>query len=176
MTTSGIEDSATRLLTAFYELSGGKPGAPVPFRDSGTTGGEEAAARAGLDPASTECDITARYLANRGYIRATGEDSYALTAQGVERIREMRTPEDDGDHGERSGMSDKTQKRLMTVLAIGMTVAMSQPITNYIEKAIPERRGIRDDLLEAVLQGIVRTFAFFIASIFMRRLAAWINR
>ena len=60
---------------------------------------------------------------------------------------------------------------MMTLLAIGIAMGLSQPVSNYIEEQIPERRGIRDDLLEAVLQGLVRMTAFFLASVAVRQLA-----
>ncbi len=69
-------------------------------------------------------------------------------------------------------MSDQTQKRLMTVLSIGISLALSQPLTRYIGEQIPERRGIKDDVTEAVLKGAARTVALVIASVLVRRLAA----
>ena len=69
-------------------------------------------------------------------------------------------------------MSDKTQKRLMTVLSIGISLALSQPLTRFIGEQIPERRGIKDDVTEAVLKGGARVVALVIASILVRQLAA----
>ncbi len=64
-------------------------------------------------------------------------------------------------------MDDKTQKRVQTVIAI----VLSRPVNKYIDEQIPERRGAKDDLLEAVLQGAVRMTAFFAASVLVRKLA-----
>ena len=69
-------------------------------------------------------------------------------------------------------MSDKTQKRLVTLLSIGISIGLSQPLVRFIGEKIPERRGIKDDLTEAVLQGLVRTVALVIASVVVRRLAS----
>jgi hypothetical protein len=68
-------------------------------------------------------------------------------------------------------MDDKTQKRVQTVLAIVIAMVLSRPVNNFIDEQIPERRGAKDDLLEAVLQGAVRTTAFFVASLLVRKLA-----
>jgi hypothetical protein len=68
-------------------------------------------------------------------------------------------------------MDDKTQKRLQTVLAIVLAMVLSRPVARYIDEQIPERRGARDDLFEAVLQGAVRMAAFFAASVVVRKLA-----
>ena len=68
-------------------------------------------------------------------------------------------------------MSDQTQRRLLTVLAIAIAMVLTRPVSRYIEEEIPERRGIKDDLVEAALQGLVRAAAFFAASLLVRRLA-----
>jgi hypothetical protein len=170
LATSGVEENALRLLGAFYDLSGEKLTQPV------TIGGPEipgqgAAPRAGLDPESTECDVAARYLVNQGYIEPTDvATEYVITVAGFDRVREMRRIGD--TQGGRSGMSDKAQKRLLTLLSIGISVGLSQPLTRFIEEEIPERRGIKDDLTEAVLQGLVRAVALVVASLIVRRLAA----
>jgi hypothetical protein len=68
-------------------------------------------------------------------------------------------------------MDDKTQKRVQTVLAIVIAMVLSRPVNNFIGEQIPERRGAKDDLLEAILQGAVRMTAFFAASLLVRKLA-----
>jgi hypothetical protein len=45
-------------------------------------------------------------------------------------------------------------------------------LTRFIGEQIPERRGIRDDVTEAVLKGLVRAVALVVASIIVRQLAA----
>jgi len=167
-----LKDTALRLLGAFHDLSGGKLREPV------TVGGPEipgegAAPRAGMDPGSTECDAAVRYLLNEGYLEAAGAGSgYAITVAGIDKVREMRGISDPAASQERSGMSDQTQKRLMTVLSIGISLVLSQPLTRFIGEQIPERRGIRDDVLEAVLKGLARTVALVVASVVVRQLAA----
>ena len=170
MATSGLEETALRLLGAFHDLSGGKLREPVPVGGPERPG-EGAAPRAGLDPDSTECDEAVRYLVNQGYLEPA-DSGYAITVAGVDRAREMRGISDPATAQERSGMSDQTQKRLMTVLAIGISLALSQPLTRFIGEQIPERRGIRDDVMEAVLKGAARTVALVVASILVRQLAS----
>ena len=69
-------------------------------------------------------------------------------------------------------MSDKTQQRLLTLFSIGISMALSQPLARFIGEKIPERRGLRDDVTEALLQGLVRAVALVLASVIVRALAA----
>ena len=170
MATSGLEETALRLLGAFYDLSGGKLTEPVPVGGPQMLG-EGAAPRAGLDPESSECGAALGYLVNQGYLEPA-DAGYTMTVAGVDEARAMRGMADGATGSERSGMSDKTQKRLMTVLSIGISLALSQPLTRFIGEQIPERRGIRDDVTEAVLKGAARTVALVIASILVRQIAA----
>jgi hypothetical protein len=170
MPTSGVEEDAWRLLGAFYDLSGHNPLEPVPIGTPDSTPNESAAKTAGIEPGSPECDVAVRYLLNGRYIRETetpGE--YQITVQGIEKVREMRGLADPAKGGNR--MSDETQRRLLTVLAIGIAMVLTRPVNRYISEQIPERRGIRDDLAEAALQGLVRAAAFFVASLVVRRIA-----
>jgi len=161
-----------RLLGAFYDLSEGMLTEPVPI------GGPEmpeqgAAPRADLDPESPECDVAARYLVEQGYIApAEAASEYVITVAGFDRVRELRGIANPSAWGERSGMSDKTQQRLLTLLSIAISIGLSQPLTRFIGEKIPERRGIKDDLTEAVLQGLVRAVALVVASVLVRALAA----
>ena len=90
MATSGVEETAMRLLGAFYDLSGGKLTEPV------SLGGPEmprqgAAPRADLEPESIECEVATRYLINQGYIApADAASRYVVTVAGFDRVREMR--------------------------------------------------------------------------------------
>jgi hypothetical protein len=172
LATSGVEEDAMRLLGAFYDLSVGKLTEPVPI------GGSEmpeqgAAPRADLDPDSPECDIATRYLVDQKFIApADAASEYMITVAGFDRVREIRGIGGPEVPAGRSRMSDKTQKQLMTLLSIGISIALSQPLARFIEKEIPERRGIKDDLTEAILQGLVRAVALVVASVIVRRLAA----
>ncbi len=69
-------------------------------------------------------------------------------------------------------MSDKNQKLLTTGLSIVLSQVLARPLTQFIDEQIPERRGVRDDLAEAVLKGTTRMVAFFIASVLVRKLAS----
>ncbi|MGH3146182.1 MAG: hypothetical protein ACRDTR_10325 [Rubrobacter sp.] len=172
MATSGLKDTALRLLGAYHDLSGGKLREPIPLGGPETPG-EGAAPMAGLDPDSTECAVAVRYLVNMGYLEATGAgQGYAITVAGSDKAREMSGMSDPDASQERSRMSDQTQKRLMTVLSIAISLVLSQPLTRFIGEQIPERRGIRDDVSEAVLKGLVRMVALVVASVVVRKLAA----
>jgi hypothetical protein len=66
-------------------------------------------------------------------------------------------------------MDDATRQRMITLLAAGIAYVISQQVTNrFID--IPEQRGIKDDVLEAVLKGATTATATILASILVRRL------
>ena len=90
MATSGVEQTAMRLLGAFYDLSGEKLTEPVALGGPEMPG-QGAAPRADLDPDSTECEVATRYLVNQGYIApADATSRYVVTVAGFDRVREMR--------------------------------------------------------------------------------------
>jgi hypothetical protein len=166
--TSGVEESAMRLLGAFYDLSDGKLTEPVPLE-----GPEGAAQRAEIDPGSTECAIAARYLVDQKLLEARGNASeYVITVAGFDTVREMRGMGSPAPPAGRNQMSDKAQQRLLTILSIVISMGLSQPVARFIGERIPERRGIRDDVTEAILQGLVRAAAFGLASVLVRQIAA----
>ena len=170
--TSGVEESAMRLLGAFYDLSEGKLTEPVPLGGP-ETAGEGAAKKADLEPESTECAIAARYLVDQKLIEARGNVSeYVITVAGFDKTREMRGMGAPAPPAGRNTMSDKAQQRLLTLLSIGISMGLSQPLTRFIGEKIPERRGIRDDMTEAVLQGLVRAVALTLASLIVRQIAS----
>ena len=172
VSTSGVEQDAWRLLGAFYDLSGHNPLRPVPIGTSESPPNESAAKTAALEPGSPECDVAVRYLLNGGYIEETETPSeYGITVGGIEKVREMRGLTDPASAEGGNRMNDQTQRRLLTVLVIVLTAVLTRPVKRYIAEQIPERRGTRDDLTEAVLQGLVRMAAVFVASILVRRLA-----
>jgi hypothetical protein len=172
LATSGVEEDAMRLLGAFYDLSEGKLTEPVPIGGPGAPE-DGAAPRADLDPDTPECDIAVRYLVDQRFIApADAASEYTITVAGFDRVREMRGIGGPEAPAGRNRMSDKTQKQLMTLLSIGISIGLSQPLARFIDKEIPERRGIRDDLTEAVLKGLIRTVALVVASVIVRRLAA----
>jgi hypothetical protein len=108
-----------RLLAAMHDLSGGKLGEPVPVVVPGEPG-RGAAPRAGIDPDSTEDEVVLRYLVDEGYAKAVGDPAtreYELTVAGLDKARQVRGL-GDPQPLERGGMSDSTQKMLVTVLSI----------------------------------------------------------
>jgi hypothetical protein len=160
-----------RLLGAFYDLSGQDTTRPVPMGGPDSPSGESAAQTAGIDVGSTEPDVALRYLLNQGYVeQADAPSAYTITVAGIGKVREMRglaqptTPAG-------PGLSDQTQRRLLSVLALVTATVLTRPVNRYITEQIPERRGIRDDLQEALLKGLVRVAAYFVASLVVRRLA-----
>lgn len=68
-------------------------------------------------------------------------------------------------------MSDEAQRRLLTVLVVVLTAVLSRPLKNLVDEAVPERRGVGDDLAEAILQGVARTGAVVLASVLVRQLS-----
>jgi hypothetical protein len=172
MATSGIEDVAMRLLGAFYDLSGHNPATAVQIGAPESPPNDSAAKAAGVEPGSTECAVAVRYLLNQGYVEKSGAPSeYAITVQGIDRVQEMRGLVDPASSKGGNRMSDQTQRRLLTLLAIAIAMVLTRPANNFIAEQIPERRGLRDDLTEAALQGLVRMAAFFTASLLVRQLA-----
>ena len=68
-------------------------------------------------------------------------------------------------------MNDQMQRRLSSLLPIVMGTFLARPI-NVIDGQIPERRGIKDYVTEAILQGMVRMAAILAASVTARRVAS----
>jgi hypothetical protein len=66
-------------------------------------------------------------------------------------------------------VNDETQQRVVTALAAGITFALSRLVTQRFIK-VPERRGIKDDVLEAVLKGGTTAVSTVLASVIVRRL------
>ena len=184
LATSGVEGDAMRLLGAFYDLSGGRLNEPVPVAGSGGSVG--AARSAGLEPGTPESDIAVRYLVNGGYIEgaqagaeagaeegAGAVEAYKMTVAGFDRARELRGLGGGSASPERSsGMSEKTQRRLLTVLGIVLSQILARPLMRFVSEQIPERRGTRDDVLEAVIKGGTRAVALLVASLIIKQVAA----
>jgi hypothetical protein len=66
-------------------------------------------------------------------------------------------------------VNDETQQRVVTVLAVGMTFALSRLVNQRFIR-VPERRGVKDDILEAVLKGGTTAISTVLASVIVRRL------
>ena len=66
-------------------------------------------------------------------------------------------------------MNDAMQQRLVTILAAGIAYGISQTLTNrFID--IPDERGIKDDILEAVLKGATTATSTILAAVIVRQL------
>jgi hypothetical protein len=166
---SGVKEDANRLMEAIVDESGGKLNKPVAL--GGQDSDEEGAAdRAGFTSDHTQRDVALNYLLDQGYVQ-TDENGmgYRLTIAGSDYVREELRPTPASE--ERTGMQDKSQRQLMTLIATVVSLGISTPITNYISEQIPERRGIKDDLLEAFLEGVVRAISMFAASLVVRQIA-----
>ncbi len=68
-------------------------------------------------------------------------------------------------------MSEKMQRRLLSGLAIAIAMGLSSPLSKFIDEQIPERRGLGDDVAEAILEGLARAAAIFLASVLVRQIA-----
>lgn len=68
-------------------------------------------------------------------------------------------------------MSDEMQRRMLTILVVALTAIVSRPLKGMVGRTVPERRGVGDDLAEAILQGLARTAAVALASVLVRWLA-----
>ncbi len=66
-------------------------------------------------------------------------------------------------------MNDEMQQRMVTLLAAGITFVLSRAVTNRLID-VPERRGIKDDVLEAVLKGGTTALSTVLASVIVRRM------
>ena len=66
-------------------------------------------------------------------------------------------------------MDDATQQRVITLVAAGIAYVISHSLTNrFID--IPEQRGIKDDVLEAVLKGATTATSTILSAVILRRL------
>ena len=66
-------------------------------------------------------------------------------------------------------MDDATQQRVITLVSAGIAYLISHQLTErFID--IPEERGIKDDVLEAVLKGATTATSTILASIIVRRM------
>jgi hypothetical protein len=66
-------------------------------------------------------------------------------------------------------VSEETQKRAITILSTGIAALLSRQLADrFID--VPEERGIKDDIKEAVLKASFSLASTIIASIIIRRL------
>ena len=67
-------------------------------------------------------------------------------------------------------MNDETQQRVVTVLAAGITFVLSRLLVTQQFIKVPVRRGVKDDVLEAVFKGGSTAISTVLASVIVRRL------
>ncbi len=68
-------------------------------------------------------------------------------------------------------MDEQTQQRLETLLSAGIGMALSRLVAErFIKDAVPEQRGIKDDITRAVLRATTATSAV-LASVIIRQAA-----
>ena len=90
---SGTEETtAMRLLSAFYDASGGDTDSEIPLGVEAHDRDKGACTRIGLDPLSKECTQAVDRLVHQGYIQPSAwvGDSYKITPEGVRKAAEMR--------------------------------------------------------------------------------------
>ncbi len=70
-------------------------------------------------------------------------------------------------------MSNKAQRLMLAILTLALTSTVAMALRRRLRglPRIPERRGIKGDLKEALLHGSVRTGTIFVASVLVRQLA-----
>jgi len=88
---SGAEAAtAMRLLSAFYDASGGDTDSEIPLGVEAHDRGKGACTRIGLDPLSKECTQAVNRLVHQGYIQPGTwvGDSYKITPEGVRKAAE----------------------------------------------------------------------------------------
>ena len=69
-------------------------------------------------------------------------------------------------------MGDKAQKRLSSLLVVAAFVALQAPLKKrLVAEQIPGRRGPREDVAEALMQGAARMAAVVLVSTAVRALA-----
>ena len=69
-------------------------------------------------------------------------------------------------------MEEQTQQRLETLLAAGIGVGLSRLVAErFIEDLVPEQRGIKDDVLRALLRAGTTAASTIVAAVIVRRVA-----
>jgi hypothetical protein len=72
---------------------------------------------------------------------------------------------------EDAGVNDEMQKRAITILSTGIAALLARQLADrFID--VPEERGIKDDLKEAILKASFSLVSTIIASIIIRRVVA----
>ncbi len=70
---------------------------------------------------------------------------------------------------EANSLSNEARQRAVAIVAAGIAFGISRYVTDRLID-IPEERGIKDDILEAVLKGAITATSTILASMLVRRL------
>ncbi len=69
-------------------------------------------------------------------------------------------------------MDEQAQQRLETLLAAGIGVGLSRLVTErFIKDLVPEQRGLKDDVVRAVLRAGTTAASAILAAVIVRRVA-----
>jgi hypothetical protein len=69
-------------------------------------------------------------------------------------------------------VDEQTQQRLETLFAAAIGFGLSRLVAErFIEDLVPEQRGIKDDILRAILRAGTTATAAVLASVIVRRVA-----
>ncbi len=69
-------------------------------------------------------------------------------------------------------MEEQTQQRLETIVSTGIGLALTRLVAQrFIEDLVPEQRGVKDDILRALMRAGTTATATVLASVIVRRVA-----
>ncbi|QIN78672.1 hypothetical protein GBA65_09240 [Rubrobacter marinus] len=68
-------------------------------------------------------------------------------------------------------MGDNAQKRLLSLLVLATFITLQIPLKRLVKELVPGRRGPKEDVAEALVQGTARVAAVILASTIIRGLA-----
>lgn len=68
-------------------------------------------------------------------------------------------------------MGDNAQKRLLSLAVVVTFIVLKIPLKKLVAELVPGKRGPREDVADALMQGAARTAAVIIASTLIRGLA-----
>jgi hypothetical protein len=69
-------------------------------------------------------------------------------------------------------MEDQTQQRLETLLATGIGFALTHLVAErFITDLVPEQRGLKDDVVRALMRVLTTATASVLAAVIIRRVA-----
>ncbi len=69
-------------------------------------------------------------------------------------------------------MDEQTQQRLETLLATGIGFGLTRLVAErYITDLVPEQRGLKDDVVRAVMRAATTATAGVLASVIIRQVA-----